>query len=432
MPSTSTNLVISRFFQEMGRFSPFESQPEVVVATSGGPDSLALCLLLNKWIATNQGKLISLTVDHLLRKESTNEAIKVNQWLTNRGIEHHILSWEGNKPTTDIQNKARAARYQLLEQWCKQHHILHLFLAHHADDQEETILQRLLHGSGPLGLQGMKECTYHPFGRILRPLLSFSKQELIDYLDQEKQDYFLDPSNKNAQFGRVKARTILPQLHKITTTPRPFIQTAQKCGDFVEIAFSAMTEFFLNAASLSQFGFLEIAKKPFFELALPLQALVLSQGVQAIGGNPYPFSFKQLNIVFQKIYNNQNTTIGGCLIILKSNHILIVREARALAGSVIIQGNQTLWDNRFLLSVPNHFIGSHIIPQAFIAKKHRMFLPELPEYIQKTLPLLQQQDGTIFPIPTPEQGITWQLSFKNKLLPPINIVPCSLNMLGLL
>lgn len=432
MLSTSTNLVISKFFQEMGRFSPFEEQPKVVVATSGGPDSLALCLLLNKWTATNKGKLISLTVDHLLRKESTAEAIKVNQWLTSQGIEHHILPWTGSKPTTDVQNKARAARYQLLEKWCEQHHALHLFFAHHAGDQEETILQRLLHGSGPMGLQGMKECTYHSFGRILRPLLSFSKQELIDYLEQENQDYFLDPSNENPQFERVKVRSLLPQLHRLTTTPFPLAQTAQKCGDFVEIAFAAVTEFFLKAVNLSELGFLKIAKKTFLELELPLQALALSQGLQAIGGSPYPFSSKQLNVALQKIHNNQNTTIGGCLIVLKSTHILIVREVRALAPSVKIQDNQTAWDNRFIINVPDHLIGSHIVPQAFISKQYHMPLPELPEYIQKTLPVLQQPDGTILPLLAPKQGISWRLRLKNKLLPSINIVPTSLNMLGLL
>lgn len=432
MPATSTNLVTSKFFQVMERFFPFETRTEVVVATSGGPDSLALCLLLNKWVTANNGKLISLTVDHFLRQESTAEAVKVNQWLTSRGIEHHILPWIGHKPTTDIQNKARAARYHLLEKWCEQHYILHLFFAHHADDQEETILQRLLHGSGPLGLQGMKECTYHTFGRILRPLLSFSKQELIDYLACENQDYFLDPSNKNLQFERVKARALLPQIHNLTTTHFPLRQTARKCQDLAEIAFTSMTEFFLKAVHISKLGFLRIAKKPFLELELPLQMLIVSQGVQAIGGSPYPFSSKQLNTVFQKIHNNQNATIGGCFIILKSTYILIVREVRALPHATIIKNNQTAWDNRFIINIPNHLIGSCIIPQAFIHSQIHRRSPELPQYIQKTLPVLQQPDGNILPLPTSEQGISWRLRLKNKLLPPINIVPGSLNMLGLL
>lgn len=416
----------------MERFPSFENQPKIVVATSGGPDSLALCLLLSKWTARNKGKLIALTVDHLLRKESTAEALKVNQWLTTRGIEHHILPWTGSKPTADIQNKARTARYHILEQWCEQHHILHLFLAHHADDQEETILQRLLHGSGPLGLQGMKECTYHPFGRVLRPLLCFSKQELVDYLEHEGQEYFLDPSNKNLQFERVKARSLLPQLHNLTTTPYPLAQTAKKCGDFVEIAFSALADFFLQAVHLSEFGFLKIARKAFGELDFPLQSLALSQCLQAIGANPYPFSAKQLGGILQKIHNHQNTTIGGCLVVIKSAHILIVREVRALPLPVIIQKNQIWWDNRFIVNMPSCFIGSQIIPQAFVQKQHHMSLPGLPEYIQKTLPLLMLQDSTVIPIPNLEQGISWKVRLKNKLLPPINIVPDSLNMLGLL
>lgn len=415
----------------MHRFLPFESRPKLAIAISGGPDSLSLCLLLNQWAAKNGGKLIALTVDHLLRKESTTEALKVNQWLTARGIEHHILPWTGNKPTTDIQNQARTARYHLLEQWCAQHHILHLFLAHHADDQEETILQRLLHGSGPLGLQGMKECTYHSFGRILRPLLAFSKQELVNYLEQENQDYFLDPSNQNPQFERVKARSFLPQLHKFTTTPYPLTQTAKKCSDFVEIAFSTLTEFFLHAVHLSEAGFLSITKKSFLELELPLQCLVLSQGLQSIGGSPYPFAAKQLDGILQKIHRHQNTTIGGCLIVTKTSHILIVREMRALPPSITIQENQLWWDHRFIINVPSSFIGGQIAPQAFMPKSP-IPLPKLPTYIQKTMPLLALQDGTVLSIPNSLHGISCKLRFKNKLLPSINIVHASLNMLGLL
>ena len=183
MPLTSTNLVLRQFFHSMDQFFPFEAQPTIAVATSGGPDSLALCLLLNQWIIQKNGKLVALTVDHHLRSDSTAEAKQVNQWLTSCGIEHHTLSWNDEKPTADVQNKARMARHQHLEKWCETHHILHLFFAHHQEDQEETILQRLLHASGPIGLQGMQACTYRSFGRLLRPLLSFSKQQLINFLN---------------------------------------------------------------------------------------------------------------------------------------------------------------------------------------------------------------------------------------------------------
>lgn len=417
MPLTSTDLVLHRFFQSMDQFFPFENQPTVAVAISGGPDSLALCLLLNQWVNQKNGKLISLTVDHRLRPDSTLEAQQVNQWLTNYGIEHHILSWIDEKPTTDIQNKARIARHQRLEKWCEEHHILHLFLAHHQEDQEETILQRLLHASGPTGLQGMQACTYRPFGRLLRPLLSFSKQQLITFLNEQKQPYFSDPSNLNTSFERVKVRAILPQLEKLTTTPFPFSQVGLKCRDFAEIAHTALTDSFLKSVTLSPHGFLKLQKDYFLTLPVPLQTLILSHCLQAIGGSIYPFSAKQLGGIMEKMKNHQNTTLGGCYIMLKSSEIWIIREERSLPKSTDILQNKLHWDNRFLIEVPDFLVGAKIIPYASLPVDWKVKNDDIPNCILKTLPFFQQTDGTTLSLFTATHRISWRLMLKNKLLP---------------
>lgn len=413
---TSTDLVLRQFFQSMDHFFPFENQPTIAVATSGGPDSLALCLMLNQWVNKNNGKLISLTVDHRLRPDSTLEAQQVNQWLTNYGIEHHILSWIDEKPTTDIQNKARIARHQCLEKWCEEHCILHLFLAHHQEDQEETILQRLLHASGPTGLQGMQACTYRPFGRLLRPLLSFSKQQLITFLNKQKQPYFSDPSNLNTSFERVKIRSILPQLDTLTTTPFPFSQVGLKCHDFSEIAHMAMTNFFLKSTTLSPYGFLKFQKDCFLPLPIPLQTLILSHYLQAIGGSIYPFSIKQLAGIIEKIKNHKNTTLGGCRIILKASEIWVIREERAIPKNTHILQNKIHWDNRFLIDVPDFFVGAKIVLYSDLPIDFNVKIDNIPNYILRTLPFFQQPNGTTHSLFTKTPRISWRLMLKNKLL----------------
>ena len=124
----------------------------IAVAVSGGADSLALTFLLKEWCADNATHLVALTVDHRLRQDSTQEAQALHTLLTSHGIDHHILTWDGSKPTAALQEKARLKRYELLESWCQKHNVPYLFLGHHTGDQSETYCMRLRRHSGLLGL----------------------------------------------------------------------------------------------------------------------------------------------------------------------------------------------------------------------------------------------------------------------------------------
>jgi tRNA(Ile)-lysidine synthase len=156
----------------MAKFSPFEHNPQLCVAVSGGADSMALAILSHTWATGEGGKIICLTVDHQLRQESDAEARQVKVWLQSQGIEHHTLLWKRTKPLTGgLQATARDARYHLLSQWCKTHRIKHLLTAHHAQDQLETFMMRLAKGSALKGLQGIQAEVPTDYGRLIRPLL---------------------------------------------------------------------------------------------------------------------------------------------------------------------------------------------------------------------------------------------------------------------
>src|SRR5205823_2951019 len=150
----------------------FEARPRLAVAVSGGPDSMALLLLADRWARQRGGEAWGLTVDHGLRPESAGEARIVAGWLAARGMAHEILVWSGDKPATGIQEAAREARYALLAGWCRAHGILHLLTAHHREDQAETYLIRRRAGSGVDGLAAMSAVRELPGCRIVRPLLS--------------------------------------------------------------------------------------------------------------------------------------------------------------------------------------------------------------------------------------------------------------------
>src|SRR5471032_2247467 len=126
----------------MAGLGPFESHPRLAVAVSGGADSMALILLCHRWARAQGGTALALSIDHRLRPESASEIRQVGRWLKARGIPYAALAWQqaDDKAKAALQARARAARYELLGQWCRSHGVLHLALAHHAGDQAETVL----------------------------------------------------------------------------------------------------------------------------------------------------------------------------------------------------------------------------------------------------------------------------------------------------
>ncbi len=201
-----------QFDAAMAAVGPFESDPHLAVAVSGGADSLALCLLAHQWARTRGGSVSALTVDHGLRAGSRAEAIRAGRWLNGRGIEHVVLTWIGDKPATGIQEAARSARYRLMSRWCAGAGVLHLLLGHHQYDQAETVLMRHRRGSGVDGLAGMAAVVETAAVRLVRPLLKTSPLRLRALLTAAGQPWIEDPSNSDPVHARSRVRAALSQL----------------------------------------------------------------------------------------------------------------------------------------------------------------------------------------------------------------------------
>src|SRR5436190_19972915 len=124
--------------------------PALVLAVSGGPDSTALMWLAARWRddLDKPPKLVAVTIDHGLRKESAREARAVGRLAKSLNVEHVTLRWSGRKPKTGIQEAARNARYRLLSEEAHRQNAMHIRTAHTLDDQAETVLFRMARGSG--------------------------------------------------------------------------------------------------------------------------------------------------------------------------------------------------------------------------------------------------------------------------------------------
>src|SRR3990172_5669872 len=146
-------------------FSDLASFPALVLAVSGGPDSTALMVLAACWrdALKRPPRLIAITVDHGLRKESKAEAAAVARLARKLKIAHRTLRWRGTKPASGLQQAARAARYRLLGEAARSLGASSILTAHTLDDQAETVLLRMSRGSGITGLAAMARVSSLPY-----------------------------------------------------------------------------------------------------------------------------------------------------------------------------------------------------------------------------------------------------------------------------
>ena len=186
---------------------------KVVVATSGGPDSMCLLSLLCDLKDEKKLDIIVAHVNHKIRKESDEEALMVQDYCDKNMLTFELLElneFKNNKFSEDI---ARKKRYDFFNKLIFKYHAKYLLTAHHGDDLIETILMRITRGSTLSGYAGIRNISENPRYTILRPLLYVTKDEILRYLKEENIPYAIDKSNDNLKYTRNRYRhNILPLL----------------------------------------------------------------------------------------------------------------------------------------------------------------------------------------------------------------------------
>lgn len=332
-------------------------QERFAIAFSGGGDSTALVHMCRN---VRPAPLV-LIVDHALRVGSRKEAKQAQKFASSLGLDARLLIWKHNNPTTGLQEKARRGRYGLMGQVCRDEGIRYLLTGHTRDDQAETLLMRYERNTGWRGAAGIAKQVYAPVWpalakvSILRPLLEVSRSALRDYNQSHKLNWSEDPSNKNMDFERIRARTYLRDrpgmarhlLHSAQGIRQNLQSERARLGTLNPFKVSELSGCITTDrnASAQFLGFCLLAAGGEDSLPTPTQ---LSRLARQVGRDGF-----------------KSATLSNALIVAQDENLYIgsdpsVYKGRSNKAAIqplsLIAGDSHIWGGRFLLSASQNLI----------------------------------------------------------------------------
>ncbi len=335
------------------------SNNKFILGLSGGIDSMALLHLIKNFIDDNRNvpiNCIPMIIDHNLRNESENESKEVKKISKNLGFNAQIKKINSSKPNGNIQNWARKERRNILFQKCLELSA-NLILGHHFDDQAETLFMRITKGSALDGLSGMNEITPWNGIFIIRPLLSYRKKQIINYVRHKKIIYFEDSSNNNNKFERVKTRFYLNQIKK-----NIWHDVINDLNHFSNLNSNLIkkTDYFFKSWSnkniiIHESGAVRVdytSLRNIFEKSFLFALRIVGKIIQTVGGNEYAPKRKKTSDLISFLFAEKfkMKSLGNVNISLNQGYLFFIRENRNLNFGLNIQQNKYyIFDGRFLV-----------------------------------------------------------------------------------
>lgn len=290
------------------------SDSKIIIAVSGGSDSVALAYLVKK---ISQFNFKAIIIDHHLRESSAIEAKKAQEILDKLNIESEIISLaKQNIPKSNIEAWAREKRYEALASYAKKHNYAAILLAHHFDDLIENFFIRLSRGSGVDGLSSLADQVELNGTIYFRPLLDYKKKDLQQILVKEKINWVEDISNQDERFLRNKIRIILDQFMDDHLLEQRIAQTSkhlERASDFL----IKHTEEIMKEKLISNGDSYNILWSEFKSLHEEIALRLLINILGKINGSFYKPRFVKLYNLYKKLIKldfNKSITFNHCLI----------------------------------------------------------------------------------------------------------------------
>ena len=358
----------------MRPLGPFSEAPALAAGVSGGPHSLALAILAQAWVRARGGSLLALVADHGLRPGSGAEADAAATVLRGRGISTRVLRL-ALPPGPALQERARAARFDALLAAAATVGVPWLLLGHHRGDQAETVLFRLLRGSGPAGLSGMAPVRAAPGALVLRPLLPLPPARLEATVAAAGLEPVRDPSNDDLRFARVRLRATLADpggtgrwVTAMAAAGRAFGRRRAALGPSVAARLA-------EAATFHSEGWATLDRAALG--ADPVAREALSRLLRAVSGGLYPPPRAGVEALLARG--------GGTLAGVLWRGLVLCREPAACAPPVPARPG-CCWDGRWrVLAAPSDATVGALGPDL-----RRLPRGALPEAVGRGLPALRR------------------------------------------
>lgn len=380
----------------------------VALGYSGGGDSHALLHLTRAWADLRGVILHALIVDHALRPESAAEAARAVDAAQAAGVTPRLLRWDDARDGSAIQERARAARHDLLARACRELDCRHLLLGHTRDDQAETVLMRLRAGGHWQGLAGMSELDMSPSWpqgaglRIGRPLLAVGRDALRCWLEAAGQSWVEDPSNQDQRFTRIRLRRALQQAEPgvslrlaglASTLDRARQAHRRQCQRVIE-----------QTVRIKGWGGAELDPSELRRLPAGLRRSVLAALAQAVSGSASTASGRALAALDTALLNQETATGAGVLLVHETGRGWLVRDPGAVMGRVDYAAlpvehdfseGVRVWDGRLLFPEGERV---ELLGRDYRGLEQRDALDEIPGFARASLPCLRRK-GVVISIP---------------------------------
>lgn len=337
---------------------PLAAYDAVLLAVSGGPDSMALLDLAARWSRARTGPpcVAVATVDHGLRSASADEARVVACAAKELGLEHTTLVWQGEKPSSGLQEAARKARYDLLVSHARRLDgaTAAVVTAHTANDQAETLLMRLARGSGVDGLAGMRERRQLDTDGavvLLRPLLGVTRDELRAHLLACGVPFVEDPSNRDERFERIRLRSHASTLAALGLDAPRLALSARRLARASAALATLAGRAWAAAADVHGGIYLTIDRDRFRGEPAEIRLRLIERGLDAFGGNARPPRLSEIETLEDALARERKLTrtLGGCVVSAGPRVVRIYREPGrdSLPRLQLTPGITAVWDRRF-------------------------------------------------------------------------------------
>lgn len=265
------------FNQILQEHNLLKKDNHVLLAVSGGVDSIVLFHLMQNIPEAKRPKLSVAHVNHQLRPEADKEEEFVKGLADDYQIPFYSFRWDqSDHPKSGIEESARDIRYSFFEQIMKQEKMNVLMTAHHQDDQVETILMKLTRGSILSQLTGIEFSQSFSEGVLVRPLLGFSKKMLYDLADEQQWPFMEDATNFELDYMRNRFRNeIIPLLRKENSQfDQHVVQFAADLEDLLEVSWAPIEATFNEVTQKKQEGWV-LSRLQFSNLSAATQRMVL-------------------------------------------------------------------------------------------------------------------------------------------------------------